>query len=53
MPRQTSSRKTADGTPMANPLLGAMHVLGLDAPTFGDSTGALDLNAAPEATAAF
>ncbi len=45
--------KTADGTPMANPLLGAMHVLGLDAPTFGDSTGALDLNAAPEATAAF
>ncbi len=45
--------KTADGTPMANPLLGAMHVLGLDTPTFGDSTGALDLNAAPEATAAF
>ncbi len=45
--------KTADGTPMANPLLGAMHALGLDMPAFGDSTGALDLNAAPEATAAF
>jgi hypothetical protein len=45
--------KTADGTPMANPLLGAMQVLGLDMPAFGDSTGALDLNAAPEATAAF
>jgi Protein of unknown function (DUF1552) len=45
--------KTADGTPMANPLLGAMQVLGLDMPSFGDSTGALDLNAAPEATAAF
>jgi hypothetical protein len=38
---------------MANPLLGAMQVLGLDMPAFGDSTGALDLNAAPEATAAF
>ena len=45
--------KTADGTPMANPLLGAMHLLGLgDRAAFGDSTSAMDLNAAPEATAA-
>ncbi len=35
--------KTADGTPMANPLLGAMHLLGLsDTTTFGDSTGVTD-----------
>ncbi len=45
--------KAADGTPMANPLLGAMHLLGLsDRTTFGDSTAVMDLNAAPEATAA-
>ncbi len=45
--------KAGDGTPMANPLLGAMHALGLtDVATFGDSTGAMDLNAAPDATAA-
>ncbi len=45
--------KAADGTPMANPLLGAMHLLGLgDRAAFGDSTAAMDLNAAPEATAA-
>ncbi len=45
--------KAAEGTPMANPLLGAMHLLGLgDRATFGDSTAAMDLNAAPEATAA-
>ena len=46
--------KAADGTPMANPMLSVMHMLGLaDLPQFGDSTGAMDLNAAPEATAAF
>jgi hypothetical protein len=46
--------KAADGTPMANPMLSAMHLLGLTELTqFGDSTGAMDLNAAPEATAAF
>ncbi len=46
--------KAADGTPMANAMLGAMHLLGLsDVKTFGDSTGVTDLNAAPEATAAF
>jgi hypothetical protein len=46
--------KLADGTPMANPLLGAMHALGMnDVTTFGDSTGVTDLNSAPDATVAF
>jgi hypothetical protein len=37
--------KAADGTPMANALLAAMHALGLDdIKTLGDSTGTLDLN---------
>ncbi|MFN8644078.1 MAG: DUF1552 domain-containing protein [Candidatus Binatia bacterium] len=46
--------KLADGTPMANPLLGAMHALGMsDMKTLGDSTGATDLNAAPDATVAY
>jgi hypothetical protein len=45
--------KAADGTPMANPMLSAMHLLGLsELAQFGDSTGPMDLNAAPEATAA-
>jgi len=45
--------RAADGTPMANPMLGVLHLLGLtDMTTFGDSTGVMDLNAAPEATAA-
>ncbi len=45
--------KAADGTPMANVLLSAMHGLGLnDVTSLGDSTGALDLNAAVETTAA-
>ena len=45
--------KAADGTPMANPLLSAMHLLGLsDTKTFGDSTGVMDLNTAPDQTAA-
>ncbi|HEX5068700.1 MAG TPA: DUF1552 domain-containing protein [Vicinamibacterales bacterium] len=36
--------KAADGTPMANALLSAMHVLGMDdVKSFGDSTGALAL----------
>ena len=36
--------KLADGTPMANPLLGAMHALGMnDVKTFGDSTGGITL----------
>jgi hypothetical protein len=37
--------KAADGTPMANPMLYAMHALGMDdVATFGDSTAPLDLN---------
>ncbi len=45
--------KAADGTPMANPMLSAMHLLGLnDVASFGDSTGMMNLNAAPDATIA-
>ncbi|HUU34099.1 MAG TPA: DUF1552 domain-containing protein [Vicinamibacterales bacterium] len=45
--------KAADGTPMANPMLGAMHLLGLnDTASFGDSTSVMDLNAAPDLTSA-
>jgi hypothetical protein len=37
--------RTADGAPMANAMLGVLHALGLDdLSTFGDSTGAIDLN---------
>lgn len=37
--------KTPDGTPMANAMLSAMHALGMDdMESFGDSTGALQLN---------
>jgi hypothetical protein len=40
--------KAADGTPMANAMLTMLHGLGLDdVKTFGDSTGAMDLNALP------
>src|SRR5438067_11725956 len=43
--------KAADGTPMANAMLGVLHSLGVDEPSFGDSTAAMDLNsAAPVAT---
>ncbi|MEZ5290014.1 MAG: DUF1552 domain-containing protein [Vicinamibacterales bacterium] len=45
--------KTADGTPMANAFLSVMHMLGRpETASFGDSTGALDLNSAPDTTAA-
>ena len=38
--------KAPDGTPMANAMLSMMHTLGMnDLTTFGDSTGALNLNA--------
>src|SRR3954469_2022321 len=37
--------KAAEGTPMANAMLTVAHKLGLDMPSFGDSTGELDLNA--------
>ncbi len=40
--------KAPDGTPMANAMLAVMHGLGFtDMPSFGDSTGTLDLNAVP------
>jgi Protein of unknown function (DUF1552) len=46
--------KAADGTPMANPMLAMLHMLGRDdMEKFGDSTGELDLNnqvSAPAAT---
>jgi hypothetical protein len=42
--------RAADGTPMANALLTAVHKLGIDLPSLGNSTGELDLNAAPETT---
>ena len=44
--------KTADGTPMANAYLDALHKMGLDDKTFGDSTGTIDLNAVQPTTAA-
>jgi hypothetical protein len=42
--------KAADGTPMANAMLSLLHALDVDVTTFGDSTGALDLNRAVEPT---
>jgi hypothetical protein len=37
--------KVADGTPVANAMLSVLHTLGLDdMASFGDSTGAIDLN---------
>ena len=44
--------KSADGTPMANAMLSVGQMLGLDLPTFGDSTAPMDLNAAASTTAA-
>ena len=45
--------KAADGTPMANTFLDALHRIGMDdVPTFGDSSGRLDLNAVQDTTAA-
>jgi hypothetical protein len=39
--------RAADGTPMANAMLSMLHMLGLEeAASFGDSTGAMDLNGA-------
>jgi hypothetical protein len=37
--------KANDGTPMANTMLSALHALGVDVESFGDSTGTFDLNA--------
>jgi hypothetical protein len=44
--------KAPEGTPMANAMLSALHTLGVDTESFGDSTGALDINAAATETAA-
>jgi hypothetical protein len=45
--------KAADGTPMANPMLTMLHMLGRDdMEKFGDSTAELDLNNAAPAPAA-
>jgi hypothetical protein len=42
--------KAPNGTPMANPMLTMLHMLGCeDIESFGDSTGALDLNTAAPA----
>ncbi len=39
---------TADGTPLANVMVSLLHMLGVpEAASFGDSTGAFDLNAVP------
>ncbi len=43
--------KAADGTPMANAMLSAMRGMGVEMNAFGDSTSAMDLNAAPAPTA--
>ena len=42
--------KAADGTPMANAMLSLLHALDVDVASFGDSTGALDLNRAVDPT---
>jgi hypothetical protein len=45
--------RAADGTPMANVFLTALHALGLDdVDTFGDSTGTVDLTGVPVSTTA-
>ena len=44
--------KAAEGTPMANAMLSALHAMGIELPAFGDSTGALDLNRVVDQTAA-
>jgi hypothetical protein len=44
--------KAADGTPMANAFVDALHKMGQDDAAFGDSSGPLDLNAVQDTTAA-
>ena len=44
--------KAADGTPMANAMLGALRGVGLELNSFGDSSAVMDLNTAPTATVA-
>ncbi len=43
--------KAADGTPMANAMLSVGQMLGLELPSFGDSTAPMDLNQAAATTA--
>jgi hypothetical protein len=44
--------KAPDGTPLANPMLTMLHMLGRDdISQFGDSTGELDLNNASQPAA--
>jgi hypothetical protein len=42
--------KAADGTPLANAMLTVANRLGLELPSFGDSTGELDLNGVSSVT---
>jgi hypothetical protein len=44
--------KAADGTPMANAMLGALRGAGVELESFGDSNGVMDLNAVPSGTVA-
>ncbi len=44
--------RATDGTPMANPMLSVLHTLGVDTPSFGDSTGTFDLNTTQSPTVA-
>jgi hypothetical protein len=44
--------KAAEGTPMANAMLAALHGIGVEADSFGDSTRPMDLNELQAATAA-
>jgi hypothetical protein len=39
--------KASDGTPMANAMLSALQMLGVETNTFGDSSGSYDLNTVP------
>jgi hypothetical protein len=42
--------KAPDGTPMANAMLASLQALGVETTSFGDSTGVMDLAAAPVPT---
>jgi hypothetical protein len=42
--------RAADGTPLANVMLSVAHKLGVDLPSFGDSTSEFDLNATAATT---
>jgi hypothetical protein len=44
--------RAADGTPMANPMLSVLQTLGVDTPSFGDSSGTFDLNEPAATTSA-